>query len=50
MARLYVEYDMAHFATILQGVSFAYGEKYHVQVTAHISTGDDFVVREFDFT
>lgn len=50
LRELNTEYDMAHFATMLQGISFAYGETYHVTVTAHISTGDDLVVREFDFT
>ena len=50
LRELNTEYDMAHFATILQGISFQYGEKYHATITAHISTGDDFVVREFDFT
>lgn len=50
LRELNTEYDMAHFATMLQGVSFTYGETYHVTITAHLSTGDDFVVREFDFT
>ena len=50
LRELITQYDMAHFATPLQGVYFEPGKTYHVTVTAHISSGDDFVVREFDFT
>lgn len=50
LRELITQYDMAHFATPLQGVYFEPGKTYHVTVTAHVSSGDDFVVREFDFT
>ena len=50
LRELITQYDMAHFATPLQGVYFEAGKTYHATVTAHISSGDDFVVREFDFT
>ena len=42
-------YDMAYFCAALQSVSFEPGQTYHYTVTAHLATGDDFVVKEDSF-
>ena len=44
------EYDMAHFATPLREFMFEPGESYTYTITAHVGSGDDFVVGEGSFT
>ena len=43
------EYDMAHFATPLREFMFEPGESYSYTITAHVGSGDDFVVGEGSF-
>ena len=44
------DYDLANFATPLQNVMFELDETYHCVITAHVGSGDAFVVKDFSFT
>lgn len=43
------EYDLASFATPLREFMFELGEEYHCTITAHVGSGDDFVVKDYTF-
>jgi len=43
-------YDLANFGMVLQSVMFEPGETYEYTITAHLATGDDFVVKTDSFT
>ena len=44
------EYDLGHFAVPLQETAFQTGKTYNYTITAHVGSGDDFVVKEGSFT
>ena len=44
------EYDLGHLAVPLQNVVFQNGKTYNYTITAHVGSGDDFVVKEGSFT
>ena len=43
-------YDLAIFSMFLQGFMFEPGETYEYTISAHLMTGDEFVVKTDSFT
>ena len=43
-------YDLAYFGMVLQSIMFEPGETYEYTISAHLMTGDDFVLKTDSFT
>lgn len=43
-------YDLANFGMFLQGIMFEPGETYEYTISAHLATGDEFLVKTDSFT
>jgi hypothetical protein len=43
-------YDLANFSMFLQNVMFEPGETYEYTISAHLATGDEFLVKTDSFT